>query len=147
METINFTSRPLTDAEYAREQVAFHQHDAEFGNLPQTAERHGFVATDDNGKMIGCRSGLAYKTAKGYCNYFFLTDLLVEKEYRGQGHGKKLLELLEKEIKDLGVKYIWAWTAGFEAPGFYEKMGYTEFIRMEDWYASGHASVGFKKQL
>ena len=31
-------------------------------------------------------------------SYFYLSDLLVEKEYRKLGYGKRLLELLENKI-------------------------------------------------
>ena len=144
--TITFTDREMTAVEFKREQAAFDEHGQDFGNPPETAERFGFVATD-NDKFIGCSSGLVNKSSLGYNNYFFLTDLLVEKEYRKLGYGKKLLELLEDKIKKLGINYIWTWTAGYEAPGFYAKQGYKVFATQENWYPSGHARVGFIKEL
>ncbi len=144
--TIQFSYREMTDVEFKREQLAFDEHGLEFNNPPETGERHGFVATDED-KFVGCSSGLAYKSDQGYNAYFFLTDLIVEKEYRKHGYGKELLKLLENKIKALGVKYIWTWTAGYEAPGFYTKQGYEVFATFENWYPSGHSRIGFVKKL
>lgn len=136
----------MTDAEFKREQTAFDEHGLEFGNPPEKQERFGFVATD-NGRFVGCSSGLAQKNNNKYGKYFYLSDLLVEKEYRKFGYGKKLLELLENKIKALGIKFIWTWTAGYEAPAFYLKQGYEVFATFEKWYPSGHARAGFIKKL
>lgn len=143
---INFEFRDMTDAEFKREQSAFDEHGLDFGNPPDKQERFGFVATDDE-KFVGCSSGLAQKNNNHYDKYFYLSDLLVEKEYRKQGIGNQLLELLENEIRKLGVEYVWTWTAGFEAPAFYLKQGYEEFATFENYYPSGHARVGFIKKL
>ncbi len=143
---IAFEFRNMTDAEYKREQDAFNEHGLEFDNPPEQQERFGFVASDD-GKFIGASSGLTQKSNGKYQNYFYLTDLLVEREYRKHGYGKKLLLLLEDKIKLLGVKYIWTWTAAYEAETFYIKQGYKVFVRFEDFYLSGHARVGLIKNL
>ncbi len=143
---INFFYRDMTETEFKREQEAFNEYGVETGNPTGTSERHGFVASDED-KFVGCSSGLAQKTKNGYENYFFLTDLLVEKDYRKKGYGKKLLHLLEAEIKKLGIKYIWTWTAGFEAVEFYKKQGYEIFTAFENWYPSGQDRVGLKKNL
>src|SRR5690349_2253770 len=139
---ITYIFRDLTQKEYQIVQAAFDRHESEFGNLPETSERYGFVAVDDD-RFIGCSSGLAHKNGDQYQRYFFLTDLLIEKEYRHQGYGKKLLNLLEDKIVSLGgIEYIWTWTAGYEAPDFYQKQGYKVFVTFENWYPSGHSRVG-----
>jgi ribosomal protein S18 acetylase RimI-like enzyme len=144
--TIKFEDRDMTDQEYKREQVAFDEHGVEFGNPPEKSERYGFVATD-NGKFVGCSSGLAQKIDNKYCKYFYLSDLLVEKEYRKQGLGKKLLDLLEDKIKLLGIEHIWTWTAEYEASTFYQKQGYKVFTEFDNFYKSGHSRVGLIKKL
>ncbi len=142
--TIRFEDREMTDQEFKREQTAFDEHGVEFGNPPDVTERHGFVVTDD-GKFVGCSSGLAQKVGDQYCDYFYLSDLLVEKEYRKFGYGKKLLDLLEEKTKKLGMKYIWTWTAGYEASTFYQKQGYKIFTEFDNYYKSGHSRVGLIK--
>ncbi|MFA5828699.1 MAG: GNAT family N-acetyltransferase [Candidatus Shapirobacteria bacterium] len=144
--TIKFDDRDMTDSEFKREQAAFDEHGLEFGNPPETQQRHGFVATD-NELFVGCSSGLAQKIENGYAPYFYLSDLLVEKAYRKRGLGKKLLGLLEEKIKLLGIKYIWTWTADYEASSFYQKQGYQIFATFEDFYSSGHSRVGLIKKL
>ena len=73
----------MTDEEYKRESEAFKEHDKEFGNDTDKEERHGFVAMgDDYREFIGASSGLAYKQGDIYSAYFYLSDLLVEKDFR-----------------------------------------------------------------
>jgi ribosomal protein S18 acetylase RimI-like enzyme len=144
--TLKFEFRDMTDSELKREQTAFDEQGSEFDNPPEKQERFGFVATED-GKFIGCSSGLAQKEKNRYGKYFYLTDLLVEKEYRKLGHGKKLLDLLENKIKSLGIEYIWTWTASYEAPNFYLKQGYEVFTTFDNFYYSGHSRMGFIKKL
>ncbi len=141
-----FAFREMTDEEYKKEQEAFDTHGLEFGNPPEKQERFGFVAHDD-GEFVGASSGLAQKNTDTYGDYFYLSDLLVEKTYRKQGYGKKLLELLEEKVKVLGITYIWTWTASYEAEAFYQKLGYEVFVRFENYYPSGHSRVGMIKKL
>lgn len=136
----------MSEEEFKREQKAFDEHGLEFGNSPDVSERMGFVATDD-GKFVGTSSGLAQKNDGIYNQYFYLSDLLVEKEYRKHGYGKKLLELLENKIKTIGIKFIWTWTASYEAETFYIKQGYKIFTRFENYYQSGHSRVGLIKEF
>ena len=143
---VQFEFRDMTDIEFKREQTAFDEHGQEFGNPPDKQKRFGFVATE-NGVFIGCSSGLAQKNGDRYDRYFYLSDLLVEKEYRKHGYGKQLLELLETKIRSLGIEYIWTWTADFEAPAFYHKQGYTTFTSFDNYYQSGHARIGLIKKL
>ena len=98
---------------------------------------------DPRGRCLRRRQG----NNNQYGKYFYLSDLLVEKEYRKHGHGKKLLELLENKIKLRGIEYIWTWTAEHEASAFYLKQGYGIFTTFDNYYPSGHARVGFIKNL
>jgi len=143
---IKFELRDMTDAEYKLELAGFDEHALEFGNPPDKDERLGFVATEE-GKLVGASSGLAQKINKQYGNYFYLSDLFIEKKYRKQGYGKKLLILLEDKVRNLGIKHMWTWTAAYEAETFYLKHGYKGFVRFESYYLSGHARVGLIKDL
>jgi GNAT superfamily N-acetyltransferase len=104
------------------------------------------VATD-NGKFVGSSSGLAQKHGAQYGKYFYLSDLLVEKEYRKLGYGQQLLQLLENKVKGLGIEYVWTWTASYEAETFYLKQGYELFVKFENFFPSGHAKVGLVKRI
>ncbi len=146
MTDILYIEREMSPEEYKRVTSAFNEHTVEHGNPIEISERIGFVALDGE-KFIGTSTGLAYKDGKKYYNWFYLSDLLVEKEYRGKAIGKILLDKLENKIKSLGIKYIWTWTAGYEAPGFYKKQGYQEFFEMKDWFPSGHSRIGMWKEI
>lgn len=143
---ITYEFRDMTDIEYRQEQAAFDQYGQEFGNPKEQQERFGYVALK-NGNFIGASSGLAQKFDNSCGKYFYLSDLLVEKDYRKKGIGKKLLGLLEEKVKSLGVEYIWTWTASYEAESFYIKQGYKIFTRFENFYPSGHSRVGLIKKL
>ena len=144
--SIRFEFRDMTDEEYKQEQSAFDDHGLEFNNPPDRQKRFGFVATED-GKFVGASSGLVQKNSGQFGRYFYLSDLLVEKEYRKKGYGKKLLKLLENKMQLSGVEYFWTWTAEYEAASFYLKKGYKIFTRFEKFYLSGHARVGLIKKV
>ena len=146
MTDIIITERDMTDEELARMKAGFDEHAIEHGNPVETSERFGFVAMDGD-RFIGCSSGLAYKKIIGYSNWFYITDLFVEKPFRGRGFGAKLLRKLEGRVISLGIGNIWTWSAEYEAPGFYLKQGYEIFCEMDDWYSSGHSRVGLRKEL
>jgi len=146
MSDITFINRPMSDQEFDRMNKAFEELGVEHDNPVEKDERHGFVALDGD-KFIGCSSGLAYKSEIGYSPYFYLTDLFVEKEYRRKGIGATMLCKLEEEIAGLGILHIWTWTAEYEGAAFYESQGYFVFTKMEQWYASGHSRIGYRKRL
>ena len=140
MDTISFVEREMTESEFAGMNAGFDEHTLEHGNPSEQSERHGFVVLLE-GKFIGCASGLAY------LNWFYLTDLFIEKAYRGKGLGAAALGKLEAKAAALGKKHIYTWTAGYESPGFYKKQGYEVFVELENWYPSGHSRVGLRKTL
>jgi len=144
MSAISLIEREMTDAEFARMNAGFDEHTQEHGNPLGTSDRYGFVALD-GAVFIGCASGLTYKNGETYNGWFYLTDLFVEKSYRGQGLGAKLLRKLEERVAALGVTNFWTITAGYEAPGFYQKQGYQIIFEQENWYATGHSRVALRK--
>jgi len=144
--TITIVEREMTTAELDLMNAGFNANSLDNGNPIETSERHGFVAIDGS-QFIGCSSGLATKNGDAYNGWFYLTDLYVEKYYRRKGHGKTLLGRLEDKIRRLGIRNIWTWTAGYEAPGFYQKQGYDVFAEFNAWYATGHSRLGLRKRL
>lgn len=146
MSQIQISNREMTPAEFARMKAGFDEHTIDNGVLVQEADRFTYVAVAED-HFIGCASGLAYKNGRTYSGWFYLTDLFVEKPYRRTGLGASLLAQLEQHIVAAGIKQIWTWTAGYEAPGFYKKQGYSVFTEMEAWYSDGSSRVGLKKHL
>ena len=146
MKTIKIFERDMTDTEFSQMNEGFKEYELLYTEVNQTSDRLGFVILDGN-KFVGCSSGLAYKNGEKYNNWCQLTDLFVEKEYRGQGLGSKVLKKLEEKLISLGIHKIWTWTAGYEAPDFYKKQGYEVFCELEKYYLTGHSRIGLRKNL
>lgn len=146
MSAIRFLERDLTEAEFARVNAGFDEHTIEHGNPVEVQERFGFVIIYGE-TFVGAATGLAYKGDGTYNNWFYLSDLFIQKPYRGRGLGALVLGQLEARVAALGIRNVWTWTAGYEAPGFYKKQGYEVFCELEDWYVTGHGRVGLRKTL
>ena len=73
----------------------------------------------------------------GGINAFRLDTLLmvdrlwVREDQRGRGVGRRLLTAVEERGKRSGAMRVELNTFGFQAPGFYEKMGYRLFGSLE----------------
>ena len=144
MSEIKVVEREMTDGEFARMSAGFDEHTLEHGNPLQTSERYGFVLMDGE-TFIGCSSGLAYRNGTACNGWFYLTDLFVEKAYRKKGYGSALLQAVEARVALLGVAHFLVATAGYEAPGFYQKQGYSIVFEQENYYATGHSRVMLRK--
>lgn len=145
-DEIQILEREMLPAEFAQMKAGFDAYALEHGNPSEIAERFGFVVMVDN-VFAGVVSGLAQRVNDAYAPWFYMSDLFIEKAYRGQGLGYALLSKMETKVKALGLHHIWLWTAGYEAPEFYKRQGYTVFCEMEQWYASGHSRFGLRKKL
>jgi ribosomal protein S18 acetylase RimI-like enzyme len=87
-------------------------------------EEYWFVAEDDSGEIIGTITGRAYY------NEVHIGDLIIDKRFRGQDIGTKLVRAVEDEYRNKGFDKITLTTFGFQAPEFYKKLGYSlEFVR------------------
>ncbi|QEL54498.1 GNAT family N-acetyltransferase [Chromobacterium paludis] len=65
---------------------------------------------------------------------------------RGQGLGQRLMEEAEAEARARGCANAWVDTHSFQAPGFYETLGYQRFAELED-YPPGHSRIFYRKRL
>lgn len=73
---------------------------------------------DDNGEIVG---GIAGRTIY---HQFLIEVLWVHNDKRGQGLGIQLMEIAEREAKARGCIAAQVDTLSFQAPKFYEKMGF-----------------------
>jgi ribosomal protein S18 acetylase RimI-like enzyme len=81
-----------------------------------------------------------------YWEWFYIDVLWVSEELRGLGYGRKLLKLAEEEAARRGARHAYLDTFSFQAPGFYEKNGYTVFGELPD-FPSGHSRYFLVKAL
>lgn len=120
--------------------LGFKEHNTDIGVSDKEGERFGFVAMDGD-KFIGCSSGLVYGS------WLHLTDLWVEKPYRNQKLGRRLLTRLEQKVAKQGVRNTYTWTAEYEALEFYQKQGYKVFMEQEGYYPEGFSRYGLHKKF
>jgi GNAT superfamily N-acetyltransferase len=80
---------------------------------------------DENNKIVGGLKSYSYLQTL-HVDYLYL-----DKELRNLGYGKRLLELAEAEAKKYHCKLIYLSTFSFQAPSFYQKLGYEIFAELE----------------
>lgn len=73
-------------------------------------------------------AGLAGET---YCGWLFVKYLWVSDGLRGRGVGRELMAKAEVRARERGCHSAWLGTFSFQAPKFYEKLGYEEFGRLD----------------
>jgi len=87
-------------------------------------------------------AGLAGET---YCGWLFVKYLWVSEELRSKGVGRKLMGRAEALAIERGCHSAWLDTFSFQARGFYEKLGYEEFGRLD--YPPDHQRHFLRKRL
>ncbi len=80
-----------------------------------------------------------------YCGWLFIRYLWVSDSRRGQGIGRKLMAGGEDRALERGCHSAWVDTFGFQAPGFYRKLGYEVFGEL-DW-SPDHKRFFLRKRL
>ena len=81
-------------------------------------------ARDASGLIVG---GL---TGKTYWQYLDIAFLWVSEQHRNRGQASRLLAAAESEARTRGCKHALVDIFCFQAPGFYQKLGYEEFGRL-----------------
>ena len=71
-------------------------------------------------------------------DWLFVRHLWVHERHRGDGLGRRLLRLAEKEARRRGCTAVWLDTYDFQAPRFYKRLGYREFGRLAGCPVRGH---------
>ena len=70
----------------------------------------------------------------------------VDERHRGRGVGTALLEKAEQVARARGCHGIHLDTQSYQAPGFYEKLGYVPFARLES-YPGDHQRIYLRKDI
>ena len=99
----------------------------------------GCVRTDAD-ELI---AGFSGHTWGGCCT---ITHLWVSEKHRGQGLGAALLEGAEAEAVRRDCAHVFLATHSFQAPEFYERMGYARVCAVSDW-PRGHSNIFYRKVL
>ena len=79
-------------------------------------------------------------------DWLYISLLWVREDLRGKGFGRRLLTLAEEEARRRGATHAYLDTFSFQAPGFYEQLGYAAFGVLND-FPPGHQRYYLTKQL
>ena len=101
-----------------------------------------FSGTERN-ESGAIRAGVYGYTWGGCC---YVSYLWVAETERGHGLGTALLNAAEKHAKVRCCNVMLLATHTFQAPAFYERMGYEQQAVVQD-HPVGHASVFYSKRL
>lgn len=94
----------------------------------------GFVINDEAGRIIGVAAGYSWAGTSE------LRQMWVDKDYRGRGFARQLLDQFVAEATRRGARRIWVASYDFQAPEFYEKSGFRRMASLADW-PEGHTNV------
>jgi ribosomal protein S18 acetylase RimI-like enzyme len=103
-------------------------------------ERISIFVRGDDGAI---RGGLLGGT---YWGWLYIRTLWLDDEVRGQGYGQKLVRMAEDIARGRGCHHAHLDTMSFQALGFYQKLGYEEFGRLDDM-PRGHSRIFLRKAL
>ena len=137
---IVFRQGPLTSLEQSVVSQGFHTHSEERSAPEYKKERVKWLAVDERDDM---RAAL---TAEILWDWIYIDELWISRKLRGEGLGRRLMQLAEDFALSRNLRGIWLWTQSWQAEGFYRQLGYTQFTRFDD-FPKGHSRIGFRKIL
>ncbi len=98
------------------------------------------IRDEHSGEIIG---GLQ---AEIFYRWMFIELLAIPEQARGQGTGAQLLKMAEDTAREKGCVGIWLDTFDFQAPEFYQRHGFSEFGRLDD-FPPQHQRFFLQKRL
>jgi ribosomal protein S18 acetylase RimI-like enzyme len=98
------------------------------------------VTARDEGRIVGGALGALW------IEWLFIELLWLGEAFRGRDIGTELMGKLEDEARRRGAKHAYVDTFSFQAPGFYEKLGFREFGRLDPYFET-HARIWLTKPL
>lgn len=113
-----------------------------------------------NAEATGCFDGESFSATRrdasgailaGICGYTwggcaYVTYLWVDGPCRGQGLGRDLLDAAESHARGRGCSVVFVGTHSFQAPRFYQRLGYVQQTVLHD-HPVGHSSLILAKRL
>ena len=106
----------------------------------RTWEKHCIFLKDNTGKA---HAGIIVTFL---WNGMHIDSLWVDETLRGQDYGTKLMKMAEEEALKRGCTIAYTDTFTWQASGFYEKLGYTVYGKLEN-FPEGNALSYYSKKL
>lgn len=107
---------------------------------PYLEKQIAIFKRDERGNVI---AGLA---GKYYWGWLYVDMLWVARGFRKSGLGSRLVQEAEHQARGLGLIGMYLWAQEGQASGFYDKLGFEQFVDIPD-FPPGHKRVGFIKRL
>ncbi|MCG6138791.1 MAG: GNAT family N-acetyltransferase [Nostoc sp. LLA-1] len=127
----------LDETEFIVQQlIKFNSRCAGEGNFRQLA----VFLRDADENLVG---GLVGST---YWQWLYIDVFWIQESYRGGGYGISLLAAAEQESIKRGCQYAYLDTFSFQAPEFYQKLGYTVFGELPN-FPEGYSGFFLRKVL
>jgi len=98
------------------------------------------LARDRHDRIVG---GLYGWTWGGCC---YVRTLWIDEPHRGRGLGRRLMKVAQREAIARGARQIVLDTHSFQAPGFYQRLGF-EIVGSFPDYPRGHTQLFLIKKL
>lgn len=99
-----------------------------------------FEIHEKNEEFIGCI------IVRRFWGQLHIKNLVVDKKYRGHGYGKKLIEIALEYGKKQGCNFAFVETMSFQAPEFYQKLGFKLELK-RDGYSRETSFCYLRKDL
>jgi ribosomal protein S18 acetylase RimI-like enzyme len=94
----------------------------------------------------GSRSVVGGLVCELFWNAMYIELLWIADTARGRGHGRRLMRQAEQTARQHGRQLIYLSTYSFQAPEFYEKLGYRRFGELEG-HPPGASRMFYVKRL
>ena len=107
---------------------------------PGKKKEFAFSVHSETGEFVGGLLGFTH------WNHFFVYAVFVDQDFRRAGIGRELMRRAEALALQHGCDAIYLDTFDFQAPGFYEKLGFRVFGKLED-YPLGHQRFYLVKRI
>lgn len=91
--------------------------------------------------IMGGMTGTLFKSG------LYIRFLWVSEALRGQGFGQALMQTIEREAKQRGIKNLFVDTYSFQAPAFYQAAGFIEVGRFSDYIEPGVDKIFYQKVI
>ncbi len=99
------------------------------------------VRVSKRGTLVAGAAGWTWGQAAG------ISLVWVREDHRGAGVGAGVIASFEAEAKRRGCTQVFVTSFSFQAPAFYERLGYEEIFRWQSVPTPGQDDVHLRKQL
>lgn len=116
-----------------------HHTQSKFGD--RINKQLAFFLRDKKGSIVGGVHG-----KYGSFGWLYVSALWVSEQIRGSGYGTRLMDFIEQEAIKNGCTNAYLDTFSFQAPEFYQKLGYEVFGELPD-FPVGYSRFFLRKSL